>query len=308
MERLRQEHQIAAMICQPDQPAGRNRQLTPVDTKKWAIENNIPVWQPERLRQNVEIRRQIQDLQPDLSLVISYGKIIPEDILSMPRYHSWNVHASLLPELRGASPIESAILRGHQRTGLTIQKMGAEMDAGPLLATREVQIAEEWDAGDLRAALAALSPTLVAELLADPETAMQNAIEQDSSRVTFCSKIDKGDLWISWQLSAREIFNKTRALSPRLGGRTLFRSHLLKLWQVRPIYDNIPAEADASTRPGAIIYAKKAKLIVVTASGSLEIVKLQPENKKILSASEFINGFRPLVGEAFETEPEKDNI
>lgn len=303
LEVLFQRHELLAVICQPDQPAGRRRQLTPPETKIWAQQKSIPVLQPAKLKKNEDLREALRQFNPDISVVISYGKIIPEDILHIPRYHSINVHGSLLPLLRGASPIESALWQGFLRTGLTVQEMAAEMDAGDILLTQEINIQDDWDAGRLREELSLMSSGLVQQTLEELAKDSITRTVQDPEAATFCGKIEKDDLWIDWTQSAQEIRNQIRALSPRWGARSLFQGRSVKIWQVE-IAEQEETEVfnDNALGPGSIALLKKSKLVLVTGQGFLELVKLQPENKKAMSAGDFINGFRPQIGDTFQSQ------
>jgi methionyl-tRNA formyltransferase len=221
------------IVTSIDKPQGRKMILTPPPVKVWAIENNIPYIQPETLvgldvvfksiaqadEPSIAIRQQADmcgfknNFQPDLSIVVAYGKIIPEDVLNIPKFGSINIHYSLLPKYRGASPVESAILNGDEETGITIQQMKYKMDSGPIIAQEKVVILQTEKAPDLRARLIKIGGELLVKLLPEIYEGKTNPIEQNEAEATFCKKIKKEDGLINLNDEGFINYNKFRAYS-----------------------------------------------------------------------------------------------
>lgn len=196
------------IVTSIDKPQGRKMILTPPPVKVWAIENNIPYIQPEILRSDL-----FEDLRSDLSIVVAYGKIMPEDLLNLPKFGSINIHYSLLPKYRGASPVESAILNGDEETGITIQQMKYKMDSGPIIAQEKIVILQTEKAPDLRARLIKIGGELLVKLLPEIYEGKINPIEQNEDEATFCKKIKKEDGLINLNDEGFINYNKFRAYS-----------------------------------------------------------------------------------------------
>ena len=196
------------IITSPDKPQGRKMILTPPPVKTWAIENDIPYMQPEKLD---DITQKLQEIHPDLSIVVAYGKIIPEEILNTPRLGSINVHYSLLPKYRGASPVESAVLNGDTETGVAVQKMVYKMDAGDILALEKTELGANETAPELRKRLIKIGGNLLVKMLPDFIDGKITPLAQDESNMTHCKKIQKEDGEIDLNDSAVKNYNKYRA-------------------------------------------------------------------------------------------------
>lgn len=298
LEAVSREHNLDVLICQPDQPAGRHKKYQPPPTKVWAEQNGITVFQPSSLSsssgEGQEFYQEITRNSWDLFLVISYGKILPVRYLHLAHFGAINVHASLLPQLRGASPIESALWRGFESTGITIQRMVASMDAGPILEQKELNIKEGWDAGDLREQLSILSAEMLPPFLDKLAAGRVQEQEQDDSAATYCGKLIKEDLWLDWKRSAWEIYRQVLALSPKYGARTLWQGQTLKIFAAEVVDSETPQGA-----PGEIVLLGKGEIIVATAQGHLRLGALQPQSKKRMGAQDFVNGARLAVGMRF---------
>lgn len=297
----RPDVELAAVIAQPDKPAGRGHRLTPPPTKMVAAELGIPVLQPARIRTE-DARAQIQSLAPDLAVVMAYGQILPRSVLEIPRLGCVNLHASLLPRHRGASPIQAAILAGDSHSGITLMQMDEGMDTGAILLKKSLPLSPRETGASLHDRLADLAPEITAEFLdriaaGDPPS----PIPQDPTLATHAPKIHRHDGWIDWTQPAVEIDRKVRAyfswpmactFLPIQGGENA----LVK------IHSAETAEESSSTAPGTLIEAAPEGLVVQTGRGILRILTLQLPGKKPFTAREFLNGHhpdpsRPLGGE-----------
>ncbi len=283
-------YQIPLVVTQPDRPAGRGKRLKPPPVKVAAQEMGLMVYQPEKVKENEELKRILKEISPDLIVVAAYGKILPQWLLELPKYGVINVHASLLPKYRGASPIQAALLNGEERTGVTIMKVIPELDAGEILSQREVEIKEEDDAQSLHDKLAKLGAELLVETIPKFVKGEIEPRPQDPSKATYCPKITKEMGRIDWTKGAREIFNAVRAFTPWPGAFTYYKGKMVKLTKVKPV--------QGSGKPGQVIEAGK-RLIVATGKGAIEILKIKPEGRKEIKGEEFVRGYRVKVGDAF---------
>jgi methionyl-tRNA formyltransferase len=284
---------VVTVITQPDKPRGRDLQLQPSPVKLAALELGIPVLQPKRARAE-EFIHQMRELQPDLQVVAAYGQILPQSLLDVPRLGSLNVHTSILPKHRGASPIQSAILAGDVETGVTIMKMDAGLDTGPILAIRKTPIAESDNAQTLHDRLAEMGAALLIETIpAYAEGKISPQAQPEGA--TYARKIEKGDGLIHWQEPAVEIRRKLRAFTPWPGAFTFLEAggkrRMIKIWG---------AEVDAANgAPGCVIAAGREGIVVGTGQGSIRILVLQPEGRKRMTAQEFLAGNPLQTGQEF---------
>ncbi|HIE58892.1 MAG TPA: methionyl-tRNA formyltransferase [Persephonella sp.] len=293
-ELINSKHEVIAVITQPDKPKGRGKKLTPPPVKVLAQEYNIPVYQPEKLKNNEEIRKILKKLSPDISVVVAYGKIIPEDIIEIPKYKTINVHASLLPEFRGAAPIHRSIIEGKDKTGVCIMEITKELDAGDIYECREVPILDEDDIVSLHDKLAEEGAKLLIEVLDKIETGKAKKTLQDHSKATYAKPIKKEEGKIDWSKSAREIFNQIRALKIWPKAFSSFRDTQIKILDAK-IVDEF-----SKGNIGEIIKLEKGKgFIVQTGKGKLLITQVQFPNGKPISADEAIRGYHIKEGERF---------
>jgi methionyl-tRNA formyltransferase len=280
--------EVAGVITQPDRPAGRGQQPASSPVKKLALERGLPVFQPLRIKYPEAIA-QVEALAPDVVVVVGYGQIIPRAIFGRPRLGSVNVHASLLPKYRGAAPIQWAIANGETVTGVTIMQIDEGLDTGDLLAERQAPIGPEETAPKLGERLAHLGADLLVETLPALEAGRITPRPQDPALATYAPVLKKEDGRVDWHLDARQIANRIRGFDPWPGGYTAFRGHLLHLRRVRP------AEGPAA-EPGTLAVEGRT-LRAACGRGWLELLDLQPEGKKRMTAPEFINGRQPASGE-----------
>lgn len=274
--------EIVLLVTQPDQKVGRKQILTPPLTKVIAQKNKIKVVQPETLK-NFELP--ISDF--DLSIVIEYGRIIPERLLSIPKYNTINIHPSLLPIYRGPTPIQAALLHGDKQTGVTIMQMDATMDTGPLLLQREVDIDPDDTFTTLRDKLMPLALDALIETIPNFIDGTIKPKSQNNTLATYCHLMTRDDGKIDWNKTTQEIYNQYRALTPWPGLWTMWGDKRLKLLALKP--------SDDSLAPGKIAL-NHGKIYIGTTDGSLEITSLQLEGKPEMSAKIFANGYKNIDG------------
>ncbi len=277
--------QLVAVVTQPDRPKGRDLKLQPSPVKELALRANLPVLQPLKARDEKFIA-ELRAFQPELIAVAAFGQILPQSILDLPRLGCLNVHTSLLPKYRGASPIQSAILNGESETGVTIMKMDVGLDTGDILTQRPTPIHAGDNAATLHDRLAQLGAELLVETIPAYAAGTIQPQPQPHELATHVAKIKKEDGRIDWSQSARAIWNRIRAFTPWPGAFTYLpgaaQPVLLKLWQ---------AEVGASSGPaGEVLGADKTGILVGCGEGSLRITALQREGGRRLSATEFLAG------------------
>ncbi|GAB6073054.1 methionyl-tRNA formyltransferase [Venenivibrio stagnispumantis] len=288
---INSKHQVIAVITQPDKPKGRGQKVTPPPVKEIAIKHNIPVYQPEKLKNNQEIINIIKELNPDISVVVAYGKIIPKEILDIPKYKTINIHASILPKYRGAAPIHRAIMEGEKETGVSIMELVEKLDAGPVYAIEKIEITDEDDIISLHDKLAKLGSQLLLKVLDDIQKGA-TATPQDESKATYAKPIEKEEGLIDWSKPATEIFNKIRALKVWPKAYTNFRGEQIKILDATPLNEEYAGDY------GEIVKIENG-IVVKTGKGSLLIKQLQFPNSKPISTLDAVRGYHIKVGEKF---------
>ena len=278
-------HNILGIFTQPDKPVGRSQhKLTFSPVKFCALENNIKVYQPKTLKDN-EVIGTIKALNPDVIVVVAYGKILPREILNIPKYGCINVHGSLLPKYRGAAPIQWSIINGEQVTGITTMFMNEGLDTGDILLRKEVEILEEDNSESLFKKMSHIGANLLIETIRLLENGSINRIRQDESLASYTRIIKKSDGKIDWNKSSKDIFNLIRGMNPWPIAYTYIKKNkLLKVYRAR--ISNTP-----SSVPGEILSTNP--LVISCGEGtSIELVEVQLEGKKRIGAEEFIRGYR----------------
>jgi methionyl-tRNA formyltransferase len=270
--------QPAAVYTQPDRPAGRGKKLTASPVKRHAVEHGIPVYQPASLRDDAAVE-ELRALQPDLLIVAAYGLILPQAVLDIPTHGCINVHASILPRWRGAAPIQAAILAGDATTGISLMRMTAGLDCGPVYHIDEIAIGAGETAGELHDRLAALGANALVEHLDDIIAGRLQAVDQDDSLATYAPKIDKQDAEIDWGLPAAEVARRVRAYNPFPGAFTHERETRLKVWRAAP--------TDGSGEPGEVLHFGSDAIVVACGEGALRLDELQLPGKRRAPAHEF---------------------
>ena len=296
LEVLAARHRIAAVFTQPDRPSGRGRELHMSPVKRRALELGLTVHQPATFK-GAEALETLSAAQVDALIVVAYGLILPASVLGIPRWGCFNIHASILPRWRGAAPIQRALLAGDPSTGVTIMRMEAGLDTGPMLASSSVSIAERDNAKTLHDRLAPLGAQLMAETLEGLRSGRVREAAQPADGVTYAAKIDKAEAQIQWQRSAEEISRQVRAFNPWPMAETRFNGEQLRIWAAEPIES--PA-LQGTAAPGSVLTAASEGIDVVCGSGILRVLKLQLAGRKPLPAEEFLRGQR-LDGTRFGT-------
>jgi len=289
---VRSEYHIVGVYTQPDRPTGRGRAMEQSPVKRVALVQGLEVFQPVKLRNPDEVRR-LAALKPDLILVAAFGQILPQSVLDIPPFGCLNIHPSLLPKYRGATPIPSAILAGESETGVTIMLMDAGMDTGPVISQIIVGIEPQDTTESLTNRLAQAGVRLLGEALPLWFDRSLKTQPQDGSRATYTSPITKEDGVINWQMSAEEISRRVRAFYPWPGCYTWWQGKLLK------ILEAITLHKDRDLVPGKVVALASDQPAVVgvgTGGGILGLLRVQLEGKRALTAAEFLLGQRAFVG------------
>jgi methionyl-tRNA formyltransferase len=273
------------VVTQPDRPKGRGLDLVASPVKQSALNLNLPVAQPDRIKTNDEFRAQITALKPDAIIVVGYGRIIPQWMLDLPPLGNINLHASLLPKYRGAAPIQWAIAQGETVTGVTTMRIDAGLDTGDILLQEELPIAHNDTAETLAPRLAAIGADLMTETLRGLQAGSIHTRPQENSQATLAPILKKEDGLIDFSLSAAEIFNRMRGFQPWPGAHTKFRGKNLQILKAQPRPGSLPP---------AELSIQSDRLFVGTGHDtSLEVIEVQLEGKKRTTARDFIHGYRP---------------
>ncbi len=281
-------HTVSAVFTQPDKPHGRHHSvLIPPPVKELALRWDLPVHQPTTLRDGAAYER-IRACQPDVIVVIAYGKILPKDILDIPLLGCINIHASLLPRLRGAAPIQWAVLNGETVTGVTSMLMDEGVDTGDMLLTEQLDIGENETAGELFDRLSVLGASVLHDTLAALEEGTLEAHKQDDTRASYAPVLQKSFSPIDWTKSAQHIHNHIRGLSPWPVASAVLDGKILKIYESRLI-------PEMSGAPGELLEAR-GRLLVACGQGVLELLTVQPEGKKQMSAAQYVAGNPPKPG------------
>jgi methionyl-tRNA formyltransferase len=292
---IESNHQVVGVVTQPDKPKGRGQKIQPTPVKEQALKHNIPVFQPEKIKNNQEFLEAIKKLNPDISVVVAYGKILPEEIINIPRYKTINVHASLLPEYRGAAPIQRAIMEGKDKTGVCIMEIIKELDAGDVYACREVEITEDDDIISLHDKLAEEGARLLIEVLDKIEKGEIDKKSQNHEKATYAKPIEKSEGKIDFRRPAREIFNQIRALKVWPKAYAKFRDEEVKILDAKIV------ECNVNALPGEIIKAdEKEGIVVKTGDGYILLKLIQFPNSKPITTQDAIRGYKIKAGERFE--------
>jgi methionyl-tRNA formyltransferase len=303
---LASPYPVVGVISQPDKPRGRGQKVSASPVKQRAEAHGIPVWQPAKLRDEAYLDA-MRALTPDLGIVAAYGKLLPDALLKIPRLGMINVHASVLPRLRGAAPIQRAILEGSPQTGVTIMRVVQELDAGPMMLADWVDIGPNETAVELEGRLASLGAGLLLSAIEQLHQGTMIEIPQDPARSTYAPRVLKTDGRIDWDRPAQQIHDQVRGLHPWPHASAFLDGARYVLHETRPhvslsaAAQGLPEDLQAALRnhaegawPGTILVASRGHLIVSAGIGSaLEIRRLQEEGRKVMDARAFLAG-RPL--------------
>jgi methionyl-tRNA formyltransferase len=290
---LDSSHEVLALVTQPDKPAGRGHELRMPKTKALALERNLPVHQPPKVRAEAAIST-VRAIAPEAIVVVAYGQIIPPAILEIPKRGTVNVHGSLLPRYRGAAPIQWAIARGETMTGVTTMLMDAGLDTGPTLLQEKMAIHEEDTGGSLEAKLAPLGAELLLETLSRWERGELTPVPQDDAKATLAPRIKKEDALIDWSSPAAEIHLRVRAFIPWPVAFVTTESGPLRIWKTSVG----PSRESDEPPPGSILRIERDALVVACGGQTALIVEqVQPAGKERMSASAFARGKRLEPGD-----------
>ena len=283
-------HQVALVLTQPDRPVGRDQQLQAPPVKQTALAHRIPVLQPEKIKNNAELRAELEAIAPEAILVVAYGRIIPQWMLDLPRHGNINLHGSLLPKYRGAAPIQWAVASGEVVTGVTTMRLDAGLDTGPMLLAQVVPIGEEETAVDVYETLAEIGAPLMVETLRRLEVGELFPESQDHSLATHAPILTRDDGRIDFTRTAREIYNRWRGFQPWPGAFTALRGKKLIVHRLHPV-------ENFGIAPGTI-QVHDGRLLVGSGQGTaLELDEVQPEGKRRMSAADFLRGYQLNSGE-----------
>jgi methionyl-tRNA formyltransferase len=281
-------HVIAAVYTQPDRPAGRGQAVAAGPVKRRALELDLAVAQPATLR-TPEAVAQLSALEPDLMVVVAYGLILPQAVLDVPDLGCLNIHASLLPRWRGAAPIQRAILAGDARSGVSIMKMDAGLDTGPVLLTRATGIGARESAGSLHDRLATLGAEAVVLAIEEWRSGHVQPVPQAAEGVTYAAKIRKEEGLIDWTRPAVEIGRQVRAFNPWPVAETRWSGRQMRIWEAEALPGSPGAE------PGRVVEAGTGRIVVATGAGVLRLGQVQLAGRRVTGAAEFLNA-HPLAG------------
>jgi methionyl-tRNA formyltransferase len=294
LEYLSRRFDIGFAVSVEDKPQGRNLRLTPTPVHETAARLGIPVLQPRSIK-DPDFVRTVASFNADIFVVVAYGKIIPREVFSLPSLGSINLHPSLLPLYRGAAPVEWAIRSGETFSGVTVQRINERLDAGDILMQKRLDIGFNETAGEFFELAISEGCVMLEETIRELVSGAVTPLQQDESRVVYCGKISRETARIAWNESALSIHNLVRAFNPKP-----FAWSSLREKQVRIITTSIRSEGLPALEPGEIRIFERKRLLSGTGDGTLEILFLQPETKKVMNASSFINGHRLLTGERWD--------
>lgn len=289
---VNKNHEVISVFTKVDKPNARGNKINYSPVKEYSLENNLKIYQPENFKEK-EIVEEIKSLNPDLIVVVAYGKILPKEVIEIPKYGIINVHSSLLPRYRGAAPINAALINGDEKSGVSIMYVEEELDAGAVILQAETEIIEEDTFLSLHDRLKDMGAKLLLEAIKLIENEKVEAKKQDEKLVSFAKPFKKEDCRINWNKTSREIFNLVRGMNPVPTAFSTVESKILKIYSVLPyekIYEN-------SQNGEVVEFLKGRGIVVKTADTSVIINSAKPENKKQLSGIDLINGNFLKIGE-----------
>ena len=296
------DYEILGVVTNPDKPKGRGMKMVASPVKEFALEKGLTVYQPEKVRKNEEFIEKIKSLNPDVICVVAYGKILPKEILEIPKYGCINVHGSLLPKYRGAAPIQWAVLNGDKETGVTTMYMDVGMDTGDMILKEKVEIGEDETTGELWDRLSKIGGKLLIETLKQIEEGTAPR-EKQREEFTMAPMLNKEMSKINWgEQTAQNIKNLVRGLNPIMGAYTFLDEKKIKFWKVDIAkQDEIIADNIEILRNGTVILSNpKDGLFIKTKDGILKVLEIQGENAKRMSIGDFLRGNSIEEFEVFE--------
>ena len=304
-------YEVTAVVTQPDKPKGRGMKMVASPVKEYAIEKNLQVYQPIKVRNNPEFLEEVKKLNPDLICVVAYGKILPQELLDIPKYGCVNVHGSLLPEYRGAAPIQWAVLNGDKKTGVTTMFMNAGMDTGDMILKEEVEIGEDETTGELWDRLKTIGANLLIKTVKEIENGTATRTKQPEEG-TMAPMLSKEMAKIDWKnKTANDIKNLVRGLNPIMGAYTFLDGKKIKFWKVQTLTENELLEKFQELeeykyhlnkmQAGTVLFSDDKKGLFIKANGGiLQVLEIQGENSKRMAVGDFLRGNPVGVGNMFE--------
>ena len=305
-------HNILGVVTNPDKPKGRGMKMTFSPVKEFAISKSIKIYQPQRIRNNLEFIEEIKSLNPDVICVVAYGKILPKEILEIPKFGAINVHGSILPKYRGAAPIQWAIINGDKITGVTTMFMDEGMDTGDILLKEEVEISESETTGELWERLSKIGGRVLVDTLTKLEKGNLQRIKQPED-FSVAPMLSKEMAKINWEKSsAREIKNLVRGLNPIMGAFSFYKDKKIKFWNIDvitdeeflSIYETFKEYNDylKKMEPGTILISdEKIGLLIKAKDGIISVKEIQGENAKKMNIKDYLRGNKLDIGEIFVT-------
>ena len=292
LETLAEQYTVVGVVTQPDRRAGRGRHLSPPPVKEMAEAEGIEVFQPKRLRGNIEAIEHIRAWSPDVIVVAAYGQIIPPEVLEIPPHGCINIHPSLLPRWRGATPIQGAILAGDETTGVTIMLMDEGLDTGPILAQRETPIHAGETAGELEDRLSEVSADLLLDILPDYLAGEVAPRVQAEDEVTMTRRLRKAEAEIDWSRSALEMERHIRAYAPEPGAYTTWDGQRFKIFKAQVV----PAKVELPDAAAGEVFIWQETPAVMTGKGALALLQVQLAGKRPMNGEQFVRGRRDFLG------------
>lgn len=298
------EHEVVLVVSQPDKPKGRGKELLQTPVKKKAQEYHIPVLQPEKVKA-WQVVEELRKIQPDCIVVVAFGQILSKEILDLPKYGCVNIHASLLPEYRGAAPIQWAVIDGLKETGITIQQMDIGVDTGDVLDKLTVPIASDETGGSLFEKLSKLGGPMLLETLKKLEEGTVLPVKQDDSKATYAKMLDRSMGNIDFSKSAEEIERLIRGLNPWPSAYTFYQGKMLKIWRAQVIEENAlwlenTSSTENTSQMGEIVKIDKEAIYIQTGKGILKLLEVQLEGKKRMDTAAFLRGVKVEKGQVLQ--------
>ena len=292
-------YNVIAVVTNPDKPKGRGMKMVASPVKEYAISKNIPVYQPTKIKNNIEFIEKIKKLNPDIICVVAYGKILPKEILDIPKYGCVNVHGSLLPKYRGAAPIQWAVLNGDKKTGITTMYMDVGMDTGDMILKEEVEIGENETTGELWDRLSKIGGKLLVKTLIQIENGTAPRIPQ-GNEFTVAPMLTKEMAKINWEeQTTAEIKNLVRGLNPIMGVHSMLDGKKIKFWKVADVTNSL-SECMTEKENGEVLLSDSKKgLYIKTKDGIISVLEIQGENAKRMNINDFLRGNKIEVGKKF---------
>lgn len=286
---LRSEHEVIGVVTQPDKPKGRSGKVQYSPVKEVAIKAGIRVYQPQRVRDEVFLY-ELRKLHPDVIVVVAFGQILSKEILEVPEYGCLNVHASLLPKLRGAAPIQWSVIQGDKESGVTIMQMDEGLDTGDILMTEKYQLDEKETGGSLFDKLAVLGGPMILKVLEEAENGTLHPVPQDEKEHTYAKMLSKATGKIDFTKSAKEIECLIRGLNPWPSAYCYLDGKMLKIWEANVLSEN-DMNIVYDALPGTIVTVNKNDFIIKTGQGYLQVLSVQLEGKKRMDTASFLRGY-----------------